>query len=75
MFEWSIKKSPLQCLDYEVFVRGCHLDVYASYYEPWGYKYTPAGCTIPYLRHLPETDVESLDDYMKCNDLNLIVLY
>ena len=26
-------------LNYEEFVQGCHLDVFASYYESW--KYTP----------------------------------
>ena len=26
------------------FVRGCHMGVFPSYYEPWGY--TPAECTI-----------------------------
>eukprot|EP00795_Rhopilema_esculentum_P003714 gene3714-14987_t len=31
-------------LDYEEFVRGCHLGVFPSYYEPWGY--TPAECTM-----------------------------
>jgi len=31
-------------LDYEEFVRGCHLGVFPSYYEPWGY--TPAECTV-----------------------------
>ena len=25
-------------------VRGCHLGVFPSYYEPWGY--TPAECTV-----------------------------
>lgn len=29
--------SPLIGLDYEQFVRGCHLGVFPSYYEPWGY--------------------------------------
>ena len=24
-------------MDYEEFVRGCHLGVFPSYYEPWGY--------------------------------------
>ena len=43
-----------------------------SYYEPWGYKYMLVGCTISYLT--PETDIESLGDYMKCHDLDLIVL-
>jgi len=31
-------------LDYHQFVRGCHLGVFPSYYEPWGY--TPAECTL-----------------------------
>ena len=34
--------SPLISLDYEQFVRGCHLGVFPSYYEPWGY--TPMEC-------------------------------
>jgi glycogen(starch) synthase len=29
--------SPLFGLDYGQFVRGCHLGVFPSYYEPWGY--------------------------------------
>jgi len=36
--------SPIFPLDYEEFVRGCHLGVFPSYYEPWGY--TPAECTV-----------------------------
>ena len=31
-------------MDYDDFVRGTHLGVFASYYEPWGY--TPAECTV-----------------------------
>lgn len=34
--------SPLFGLDYDQFVRGCHLGVFPSYYEPWGY--TPPEC-------------------------------
>jgi len=34
--------SPPISLDYEQFVRGCHLGVFPSYYEPWGY--TPMEC-------------------------------
>jgi glycogen(starch) synthase len=33
---------PLIALDYDQFVRGCHLGVFPSYYEPWGY--TPMEC-------------------------------
>ena len=29
--------SPLFVMEYEQFVRGCHLGVFPSYYEPWGY--------------------------------------
>jgi len=36
--------NPILGLDYEEFVRGCHLGVFPSYYEPWGY--TPAECTV-----------------------------
>jgi glycogen synthase len=34
--------SPLLGLDYDQFVRGTHMGVFPSYYEPWGY--TPAEC-------------------------------
>jgi glycogen(starch) synthase len=34
--------SPLFGMDYTQFVRGCHLGVFPSYYEPWGY--TPMEC-------------------------------
>jgi glycogen(starch) synthase len=29
--------SPLLGMEYEQFVRGCHLGVFPSFYEPWGY--------------------------------------
>ncbi|MGH0038552.1 MAG: glycosyltransferase [Myxococcota bacterium] len=34
--------NPLWGMDYEHFVRGCHLGVFPSTYEPWGY--TPLEC-------------------------------
>ncbi len=34
--------SPILGMEYEQFVRGCHLGVFPSYYEPWGY--TPMEC-------------------------------
>lgn len=40
--EFLTANSPLFGLDYDQFVRGCHLGVFPSYYEPWGY--TPAEC-------------------------------
>ncbi|GAA4449022.1 glycogen/starch synthase [Nibrella saemangeumensis] len=36
--------NPLFGLDYGQFVRGCHLGVFPSYYEPWGY--TPLECVV-----------------------------
>ena len=36
--------SPLLGLDYNDFVRGCHMGVFPSYYEPWGY--TPLECAV-----------------------------
>ena len=29
--------NPLFGMDYDQFVRGCHLGIFPSYYEPWGY--------------------------------------
>ncbi|PAA55707.1 hypothetical protein BOX15_Mlig015376g5, partial [Macrostomum lignano] len=42
--EFLNSSNPLLPMDYEEFVRGCHLGVFPSYYEPWGY--TPAECTV-----------------------------
>ncbi|XP_065911931.1 glycogen [starch] synthase-like [Dysidea avara] len=42
--EFLSSTNPLFAMDYEEFVRGCHLGVFPSYYEPWGY--TPAECTV-----------------------------
>lgn len=36
--------SPILGMEYEQFVRGCHLGVFPSYYEPWGY--TPMECVV-----------------------------
>src|SRR5262249_22193017 len=40
--EFVSATSPILGLDYEQFVRGCHMGVFPSYYEPWGY--TPMEC-------------------------------
>lgn len=42
--EFLNANSPVLGLEYDDFVRGCHLGVFPSYYEPWGY--TPAECTV-----------------------------
>jgi glycogen(starch) synthase len=35
--EFVTSTSPLLNMDYDQFVRGCHLGIFPSYYEPWGY--------------------------------------
>jgi len=42
--EFLNSASPILPLDYDDFVRGTHLGIFPSYYEPWGY--TPAECTV-----------------------------
>lgn len=42
--EFLSSNNPVLGMEYEDFVRGCHLGVFPSYYEPWGY--TPAECTL-----------------------------
>lgn len=42
--EFLSSTNPLFGLEYQDFVRGCHMGVFPSYYEPWGY--TPAECTV-----------------------------
>lgn len=40
--EFITPTNPLWGLEYEQFVRGCHMGVFPSAYEPWGY--TPLEC-------------------------------
>uniref|UniRef100_A0A8C1IRF2 Glycogen [starch] synthase n=1 Tax=Cyprinus carpio TaxID=7962 RepID=A0A8C1IRF2_CYPCA len=50
--EFLSSTSPLLPMDYEEFVRGCHLGVFPSYYEPWGYtpgKTTHTMCVCIYI--------------------------
>ncbi|EMR69718.1 putative glycogen synthase protein [Eutypa lata UCREL1] len=42
--EFLNSANPVLPLDYDDFVRGTHMGIFASYYEPWGY--TPAECTV-----------------------------
>ncbi|KAG5519499.1 hypothetical protein PMAC_002127 [Pneumocystis sp. 'macacae'] len=42
--EFLNSNNPILSLDYDDFVRGCHLGVFPSYYEPWGY--TPAEAIV-----------------------------
>lgn len=56
--------NPLFGIDYGDFVRGCHLGIFPSYYEPWGY--TPLECIA---RGVPTitSDLSGFGDYVKNN--------
>jgi glycogen(starch) synthase len=40
--DFIVSSNPLFGIDYDQFVRGCHLGIFPSRYEPWGY--TPLEC-------------------------------
>jgi glycogen(starch) synthase len=40
--DFIVTTNPLWGMEYDQFVRGCHLGIFPSYYEPWGY--TPLEC-------------------------------
>jgi glycogen synthase len=56
--------NPLFGLDYNQFVRGCHLGVFPSYYEPWGY--TPLECMASGLPSIT-SDLSGFGDYVLRN--------
>ena len=76
--------NPLFGMEYGEFVRACHLGIFPSYYEPWGY--TPLECLArgvaavtsdlsgfgDYLKHVPIGDEDhgafSVDRYNKSFD-------
>jgi glycogen(starch) synthase len=62
--EFMSVTSPLLGMDYDQFVRGCHIGVFPSYYEPWGY--TPLECVV---RGVPAitSDLSGFGDYVMEN--------
>jgi glycogen(starch) synthase len=56
--------SPLFGMDYSQFVRGCHLGVFPSYYEPWGY--TPLECMASGVPSVT-SDLSGFGDYLTHN--------
>jgi glycogen(starch) synthase len=54
--------SPLIGLDYDDFVRGCHMGIFPSYYEPWGY--TPMECIASGVPAVT-TDLSGFGSYVK----------
>jgi len=59
--EFMSVTSPLLGMDYDQFLRGCHVGVFPSYYEPWGY--TPLECMV---RGIPAitSDLSGFGDYV-----------
>jgi len=53
--------NPLFGIEYGQFVRGCHLGVFPSYYEPWGY--TPLECIASGVPALT-SDLAGFGDYI-----------
>ncbi|MFN8340560.1 MAG: glycogen/starch synthase [Cyclobacteriaceae bacterium] len=53
--------NPLFGMDYSEFVRGCHLGVFPSYYEPWGY--TPLECMASGVPSIT-SDLSGFGDYL-----------
>lgn len=54
--------NPLFHMEYDQFVRGCHLGVFPSYYEPWGY--TPVECLLRGVSAVT-SDLAGFGDYAK----------
>lgn len=53
--------NPLFGIEYADFVRGCHLGVFPSYYEPWGY--TPLECVCSGVPSVT-SDLSGFGDYV-----------
>lgn len=56
--------NPLFRMDYNTFVRGCHLGIFPSMYEPWGY--TPLECLASGLPSVT-SEVAGFGDYVVNN--------
>lgn len=53
--------NPLLGMEYGQFVRGCHLGIFPSYYEPWGY--TPLECIASGVPAIT-SDLAGFGDYV-----------
>jgi glycogen(starch) synthase len=53
--------NPLFGMEYNQFVRGCHLGIFPSYYEPWGY--TPLECMASGVPSVT-SDLSGFGDYL-----------
>ncbi|HRX87744.1 MAG TPA: glycogen synthase, partial [Phycisphaerae bacterium] len=61
------RTNPLFRMDYPDFVRGCHLGIFPSYYEPWGY--TPAECAVMGIPSVC-TDLSGFGAFIQANILD-----
>ncbi len=59
--EFLSPTSPLLPLEYDQFIRGCHLGFFPSYYEPWGY--TPLECIVSGIPTIT-SDLSGFGDYL-----------
>ncbi|SHF29368.1 glycogen(starch) synthase [Mariniphaga anaerophila] len=59
--------NPLFRMDYTQFVRGCHLGIFPSLYEPWGY--TPLECLASGLPSIT-SNLAGFGDYVSRNILD-----
>ena len=62
--DFMTSTNPLLGLDYSDFVRGCHLGIFPSYYEPWGY--TPLESIASGVPTIT-SDLSGFGDYVKQN--------
>ncbi len=56
--------NPLFRMEYYQFIRGCHLGVFPSYYEPWGY--TPLECSASGIPSIT-SDLAGFGSFAKSN--------
>ncbi|MFH1709419.1 MAG: glycogen/starch synthase [Planctomycetota bacterium] len=56
--------NPLFSMDYDQFVRGCHLGIFPSAYEPWGYA--PLECMALGVPSIT-SDLTGFGSYLKAN--------
>jgi glycogen synthase len=56
--------NPLFDIEYGQFVRGCHMGIFPSYYEPWGY--TPLECMASGVPAIT-SDLSGFGDYLLHN--------
>lgn len=54
--------NPLFGVEYTQFIRGCHLGIFPSYYEPWGY--TPLECMASGVPAIT-SDLSGFGDFLK----------